>query len=115
MAATRTRKPKDPTEGWSEVKTGMGDMHDFNTDPVLEGVFHGSREVDTVDPQGNPQKSIIHDITNASGATVGVWGSYTINAALGQVEDGAEVRIEYLGKRDIGRGRDLKLYRVWTR
>lgn len=41
-----------------------------------------------------------------------VWGSYDLDMKMKKISDGAMVRIIYKGKKDIGKGKTLKIFKV---
>lgn len=102
-------------ETWTEIPTGLGDEIELNEGDAVTGNFLGMTTQPVKDnraPDGVRQQSV-YQFDTGDGAIRFLWGSYDLDVAFRSVEQGARVRVTYLGRRDIGSDRQpMKSYRV---
>lgn len=109
MANTAANIDKNATdEGWETVVEPYGKTWDFDTDPILIGIYNGSKVVTQPD-MNDPDKErdvTVYEITEATtGEKVSVWDSYSIHEAFTQITPDTQVRIEFKGKVAIDGGK----------
>lgn len=80
------------SEKWEEVNPMLEEVHDFETNKELVGVYVGKQE------NVGDNKSNMYTIEKKDGARVGVWGSALLNSRFERIFIGEEVKIVYLGK-----------------
>lgn len=95
---------------YTEVEVDDGITHDFDANPLFIGVKLGLRTIPSEDAEKGD--SILHLFKGIDGRRYSAWGSYMLDKGLAGVEDGQSFVAEYLGKREISRGRTIKQYRV---
>lgn len=72
----------------------------------IEGFYVGSRTV-----EGDQGTSTIHVFQTAKGK-LGIWGSKTLNTTLSADDIGYMVRVTYLGKKKLTKGRTQHMYDI---
>lgn len=77
---------------WEEVNPMNDEIHDFEQEDTLVGVYVGKQE-DIGD-----NNSTLYTIEKRGGKKVGVWGSALLDGRFGGIFIGEEVKIVYLGK-----------------
>lgn len=101
---------KEKNEGWEEIAPIEGDVHDFEEDKVLIGVYLGKEE------GVGPNESMLYSFEKKGGKKVVVWGSTLLDSRFKSLEIGEEVKVEYIGKATSEKtGREYKNYKVWHR
>jgi hypothetical protein len=92
--------PAEPDqEGWDTVPE-LAPAHDFDEDPILMGVYVGSRHIDL---DGRDQ--VIHDFATEEGPA-SAWGSMVLDRKLTGLQ-GRFVRIEFMGEGESsGKGKN---------
>lgn len=72
----------------------------------IEGFYVGSRTV-----EGDQGTSTIHVFQTSKGK-VGIWGSKTLNTTLSAEDAGYMIRVTYLGKKKLTKGRTQHMYDI---
>jgi len=96
---------------WEEQKGG--DLLTLGPEkPKFRGVF-----LDKKENQGDENNSTIYNFTMDDGSIVGFWGSTVLDTKLRRVQEGDEVKIEYVGEVESQKkkGRKYKDFKVWIR
>lgn len=94
---------------WKLMGDVTGEAHDFEKTKELEGVLLSST------PK-NGETSAKYYVEKKDKTVAMVWGSAVIDAKLGVLAPGTEVKIVYLGKEKSEKsGRTYKNYSVFTR
>jgi hypothetical protein len=79
--------------GWTKKDTSSyGETIDWDDTPEFEGVFIGSKEIET-----KFGDNTVYRFEGDDGETYEAWGSAALNRGLEDVEKGDRVRIEYKG------------------
>jgi hypothetical protein len=73
-------------------KVEMTPAHDFEVQKSVEGVYVGKKT------GIGENKSTIYNLRQADGTTIGVGGSTVLDTKMGNVAEGQQVKIMYLGK-----------------
>jgi hypothetical protein len=86
-------------------------------EPTVQGVFLGIRMVENVtDSRTGELKTLpLYKMRLTNGDPVCFFGSYQLDEAFSNVAEGDEVRVEWKGQDDIGKGQTMNRYRVLTR
>lgn len=100
-------------KGWTKVApqvTSEGEVHDFEKEPVLKGLF-----VEKLEGVG-PNASNMYIVENEKHDKVKVWGNTVLDTRLKNLVPGDEVGIEYLGMEKSPRtGRSYKNFDVFVK
>jgi hypothetical protein len=94
---------------WEEIRTGMGTSIDLAEGDAITGVYVGPSSMELDDRMQSVYRIAVQD-----GPEDGfMWGSWELDKAFAEIEPGTIVRVTYVGKRDIGPGRQpMRHYRV---
>lgn len=97
---------------WEEVRTGMGTSIDIPEGESIVGVYVGPSSMEL-----NDRMQSVYRIAVQDGPEDGfLWGSWELDKAFAEIEPGTLVRVMYVGRRDIGPGRQpMRHYRVQTK
>lgn len=94
------------SDSWKKAETTF-DAHDFNTNPVLEGVL-----IDKHSEVGE-NKSWLYIFRKADGTEVSMWGSTILDDLMKQVSVGQEARVTFIGvKKNKTNNRETKHFEV---
>lgn len=131
MPAAKKKPAKDDTAALSaeEILTELGgewvevegESYGITVDPTdgpIVGVYKGSEEVETTDPDGNARDSVVHRFTSLDPdrPPFSVWESHDLKGKLTDELIGKAVFIEHVETIPIKAGRQqLKLFRVRSR
>lgn len=113
--ATRNRKPaagNGQTPQLTDFSLGIDfdASHDFDTEPVVEGVVEA---VDYLLVNRRGKRVPVGCMTlRTKAGTEAVWESKKLEKLIQAAEPGWYVRIEYLGKVDLGSGQSMRDFRV---
>jgi hypothetical protein len=111
----------DTEDEWEDVKVGIGDQWDFETQGVLIGHIVGKFPIDlperswSQNPDGTTRK--VADAwkfaLRDTGEEVFIWDSYALSDALTEPGFGDLVRIQFEGYKDFDNGKKrVKKYKV---
>lgn len=98
---------------WGEPVAGTSSAHDFETDPVLVGTFRGTDTV-RVQHMDGERDSRIHRFLDDDSRPVDAWGTADLDRKLAACPPGTRCRIQYLGRKQLDNGREIKLFEVRT-
>lgn len=102
-------------DGWETLVEEYGET--WNPDEPgteLIGVFTGRKTIDFPDedePNGTRQVDV-YEVKDQSGKKWSVWSSYNIDLAFEQCRPGDTVRLVFVGKENLDRGKTVKKYRI---
>ena len=120
------KKETQAADEWETMSEPLPEAWNWEEDgKVLIGVYQGSRHIEQEDTNDKSKTRLValHNFTvDDEGDKRAVWGAYQIDAVFIDVSGefrsdlvGKLFRIEYLGKRDIKGGREVKDFRVQSR
>ena len=97
---TASRKSKENSnlpKGFKAIQ-GFSKSHDFDENPVLQGIWGEVREIEVKPTNKNDDgKRTVVEVTPANGIPVTVWRSAGLAGLFDQAEEGDEVYIEFTG------------------
>ena len=96
-------------DGWSQVKVFQTPIHNFEETPEIAGTFIETKET------GGEFKSSQYIIELEDKTQVAVWASFQLKQLFEDIKPGANVKIVYTGKIDIGEGKQVKQFEVFTK
>jgi hypothetical protein len=97
------------SEDWKQVQAFTVPIHDFDKEPELIGKYVECKEI-----TGGYQTSQ-YIIELPDGSKEAVWGSYQVNQFMNEIEVGSEVKIVFTGRQDIGEGKSVKQFEIFTK
>lgn len=114
-----TDLPVDDSE-WEDIKVGLGEEWDTQTDGPITGVFMGMETLEVPDTNhpGSMRETAAYRIEIATDPMPNrfVWGSYNLDLAMKEIQVGDLVRITYIGENKFkgkdGQPQTVKTYRV---
>jgi len=93
---------------WEEVDPRADEVHDFQKDDTLIGVYVARQE------NVGPNESTLYQIKKDSGEKVGVWGNSVLNDRFNMIQIGEKVKVIYTGKETSEKtGRQYHNYQVY--
>lgn len=106
------------SEAWETIAEPYGDTWNFDQNPVLVGIFTSARQVELPDMNDPSQTRTVnvYEITKADdGEKYTVWGTYVLDDTFSKIKLDSQVRIEYMGKAEIGGGQTVRKFKVQTK
>lgn len=101
------------TDEWGEPVAGSSQTHDFETSPLLVATYRGSDDVTVGTAEaGDLRVSKMHRFLDERSEQVDVWGSVDLDRKIRDVNPGARVRIQFLGRQAVGGGREMKMFEL---
>ena len=105
-----TAEQKATNNAWQEVNPDTENMWNFREQKTIQGVYVAKKE------NVGENNSNIYVLNTNDGKKIGVWGSVVLDSRFEQIQQGAEVKIEYLGKTKGEKGgREYHNYKVYQR
>ena len=78
---------------WTEYKNEQNPTIDWKVDKTLEGVYVSTKNVTTT--KGETK---IHTVEKKGGKNIDVWTNTMLGNFFGNIPEGTEIKLEYLGK-----------------
>jgi hypothetical protein len=103
----------DDLAQWEQISTGIGEKIDWETEHAFVGHYKGESSIEGVNADGKKGDAGCFLFTMRDGTDRFAWKTYQLEQALVDVPVGTLVRIEWLGKRDIGKGQTVNAFRVY--
>lgn len=101
---------------WDRVQFDLGEKIDFRETPIFMGLYRGVTQTEGEDMQGNRGPVDAYLFTDTSGEERFCFASAMLAKALSDIPPGTQMRIEWLGKKDIKDGaQTVNRYKVWTK
>jgi len=94
---------------------GLGDTWDFTIQPVMIGIYQRREEVEMLKYGSKTELEMrkVYTFKISDGTLAAVWGSFSLERGLGDIEYGDIVRITYSGKSDIaGTDKTVKDFKI---
>ncbi len=99
---------------WDQISTGLGEKIDWETENTFVGHFTGESSIEGTNANGVIGQAPCFLFTeHKTGTERFAWKTYQLQQALQDVPVGTLVRIDWLGKRDIGKGQTVNVFRVF--
>lgn len=83
---------------WTEYKDEQNPTIDWSAEKTLEGVYASSKTVTTKNGETK-----IYTVEKKGGKRIDVWGNHMLDNFFGNIPEGTEIKVEYLGK-EAGQG-----------
>jgi hypothetical protein len=103
----------DDLEQWDQISTGLGEKIDWEKETIFVGYFKGESSIEGTNADGKVGQAGCFLFTERNGTDRFAWKTYQLEQALADVPVGTLVRIDWLGKRDIGKGQTVNTFRVY--
>lgn len=101
------------TDEWGEPVAGASSAHDFESEPTLIGVYRHSDDVTVGSAEaGDLRTAKIHRFLTDESEQVDCWGSVDLDRKLRDINPGQLVRVQFLGRRQLDNGREMKEFEV---
>jgi len=97
------------TDGWVEQKSFQVPVHKFEEEAELIGKFIERKEING----GFKTNQLI--IEREDGEKVAVWESFQLAQLFENIEPNTDVKIVFTGKQDIGDGKSVSKFQVFTK
>ncbi len=113
MSKTKKVEAQAPAKTPRNLVSG-GSFHDFEKEPVLEGVYNHPVLAEQ-DNESRNQKAgdVIGYEFATDDETVTIVGNlHSVRKAIDQVEPGDKLRIEFLGKGETGAGKPFNKFKI---
>jgi hypothetical protein len=98
---------------WEQIATGIGEKIDWEKEATFVGHFKGESSIEGTNANGDVGDAPCYLFTERDGTERFAWRTYQLEQALQDVPVGTLVRIDWLGKRDIGKGQTVNVFRVF--
>jgi hypothetical protein len=98
---------------WDQVSTGLGEKIDWEATSQFVGYYKDESSIESTNADGKVDNAPCFLFTMRDGAERFAWKTYQLEQALADVPVGTLVRIDWLGKRDIGKGQTVNVFKVY--